>query len=270
MIGSLHQPEGSPASGLVVCSPILADFYGRYRHEVILGRQLAARGTPVLRFHYRGNGNSDGDEAAVTFDSLVADARDAANALKAWTGVREVTFLGTRFGGLIAAAAARLEGERDVVLWEPVLEARGYFREANRARLVQSASRGEGQGSTYEDMLAQLARGEVADILGFSLYPALYESSSTRTLDDELGSDPRTILIMQLGTKPELRKTYVALADRLRDRGHEVETRTVHLGEPWWMNAEGWTAIETRPQAQDLLNTTTDWIAERAIATEPA
>src|SRR6185295_6117614 len=110
------------------------------------------------RFHYRGNGNSDGDEAAVTFDSLVADARDAANALKAWTGVREVTFLGTRFGGLIAAAAARLEGARDVVLWEPVLEARGYFREANRARLVQSASRGEGQGSTYEDMLAQLAR----------------------------------------------------------------------------------------------------------------
>jgi pimeloyl-ACP methyl ester carboxylesterase len=270
MIGSLHQPDGSQTSGLVICSPILADFYGRYRHEVMLGRELAARGTPVLRFHYRGNGNSDGDEAAVSFDSLVEDARDAANALRAWTGVRDVTFLGTRFAGLVAAAAARLDGAKTVVLWEPVLEAGGYFREANRARLVQTASRGEGKGSTYDEMLQQLARGEVADILGFSLYPALFDSSSNRTLDAELGSDPVTLLIMQLGTRPELRKSYVVLAERLRALGHDVETRTVSLGEPWWMNAEGWTAVESRPQAQDLIHNTAEWIAARATATEPA
>jgi len=271
MIGSVHQPEGSTQAGLVVCPPILADFYSRYRHEVMLGRDLAARGTAVFRFQYRGTGNSDGDEAETTFDSMVADAVLAAAALREWTGVRDVTFLGTRFGGLIAAAAARADGAQPLVLWEPVLEATTYFREANRARLVQTASRGEGMGSTFEELLAQLERGEVADILGYSLYRALYDSSSARTLEGELGDDPRAILIMQLGTRPALRKPYVALADRLRGRGHEVDTRTVsNLGEPWWMNAEGWTAIESRPQVQDLIRSTAEWVAERSTATEPA
>jgi pimeloyl-ACP methyl ester carboxylesterase len=270
MMGSLHQPQGSIHAGLVVCSPILADFYTRYRHEVILGRDLAARGTAVFRFQYRGTGNSDGDEALTTFDSMVADALEAAAALRDLTGVRDVTFLGTRFGALIAAAAAEADGARTLVLWEPVLEATTYFREANRARLVQTASRGEGQGSTFEELLAQLERGEVADILGYSLYRALYDSSSVRTLDGELGDDPRSILIMQLGNRPELRKTFVALADRLRGRGHDVDTRTVSLGEPWWMNAEGWTAVESRPQAQELIASTTAWIAERSTARESA
>jgi pimeloyl-ACP methyl ester carboxylesterase len=270
MIGSVHQPDRPTQAGLVVCSPILADFYSRYRHEVMLGRDLAARGTAVLRFQYRGTGNSDGDESETSFDSMVEDALEAAAALREWTGVRDVTFLGTRFGGLIAAAAAKAGGTRTLMLWEPVLEATTYFREANRARLVQTASRGEGQGSTFEELLAQLERGEVADILGYSLYRALYDSSSTRTLDGELGDDPLAILIMQLGTRPELRKTYVALAERLRSRGHDVDTRTVSLGEPWWMNAEGWTAVESRPQAQELIQSTTAWIAERSTATEPA
>ena len=270
MIGSLHHPGSATQAGLVVCPPILADFYGRYRHEVILGRALAARGTAVLRFQYRGTGNSDGDEAQTTFDSMVADALETAEALREWTGVRDVSFLGTRIGGLIAARAATADAARTLVLWEPILETSTYFREANRARLVQTASRGEGAGSTFEVLLAQLERGEVADILGYSLYPALYDSSSSRTLDGELGEDPLSILIMQLGTRPELRKAYVALAGRLRSRGHDVEARTVSLGEPWWMNAEGWTAVESRPQAQDLIQTTTAWIAERSAATEPA
>jgi pimeloyl-ACP methyl ester carboxylesterase len=270
MMASLHQPKGATHAGVVICSPILADFYTRYRHEVILGRELATRGTAVLRFHYRGAGNSDGDESQTTFDSMVADTVEAAAALRELAGVRDVTYLGTRFGALIAAAAAKVDGARTLVLWEPVTEVATYFREANRARLVQTASRGEGQGSTFEELLAQLDRGEVADILGYSLYPAFYESSSTRTLEAELGDDPRSILITQLGTKPELRKAYVALAERLQGRGHDVDTHTVSLGEPWWMNAEGWTAVESRPQAQDLIRSTTDWIAERSTATEPA
>jgi hypothetical protein len=282
MIGSVHKPHGSPQAGLVVCSPILADFYSRYRHEVFLGRELAARGMAVFRFQYRGSGNSDGDEALTTFDSMVIDALEAASALRDDTGVRDVSFLGTRFSALIAAAASKADGAETLVLWEPVLEGDAYFREAEleqaktlllmagRSASGARAGADAGDDAAPEGLLAQLQRGDLADILGYSLHRALYDSSCTRTLDGELGVDPRTILIMQLGTRPELRKTYVELAERLRSRGHHVDTRTVSLGDPWWMTTDGWTSVESRPQAQELIRTTTAWIAERSTATEPA
>jgi len=63
MFAFLHLPDGAPVlGGLVVCSPMDAETLRHYRKEVLLGRMLAPRGVAVLRFHYRGAGNSDGDE----------------------------------------------------------------------------------------------------------------------------------------------------------------------------------------------------------------
>src|SRR5207253_10522741 len=121
------------AAGVVICSSICNDFLHNYRREVELARELAANGIAVARFHYRGLGNSDGDEAAVTFDSMVDDAREATAHLRALTGVSKVSFLGSRFGAPIAAALASGEVGAPLVLVDPTVEASKFFREAWRA-----------------------------------------------------------------------------------------------------------------------------------------
>ena len=54
LFGCRHVPEGDVRAGLVVCPSILSDSGANYQREVRLGRQLAAAGIVVQRFHLRG------------------------------------------------------------------------------------------------------------------------------------------------------------------------------------------------------------------------
>src|SRR5688500_12781422 len=91
-----HVSLEHPRAGLLICSPISADFMANYQREVLLARMLAKRGFAVQRFHYRGTGNSDGDPAEVTFGRLCEDAVQAKDELARATGVSTIALLGTR------------------------------------------------------------------------------------------------------------------------------------------------------------------------------
>src|SRR3954447_25668070 len=75
----LHRPRAAtPVGGVLLCGSLYQDLHLNYRPEVLLARALAARGFAVARFQYRGTGNSDDiDGGAVTWESMVADARAA-------------------------------------------------------------------------------------------------------------------------------------------------------------------------------------------------
>src|SRR5262245_12912212 len=138
----VHAPRAAPATGtLVVCPPILADLGADYRRQVLLGRALAAKGISVVRFHYRGWGNSEGDSTLTTFDTLVDDAHAAASAAPPG----RLAFLGTRVGALVAAAAARRHPQARLVLCEPI-DGAAYWREAVRVRLIRAMT-GSGDGT---------------------------------------------------------------------------------------------------------------------------
>ena len=106
LFGCRHVPEGDVRAGLVVCPSILSDSGANYQREVRLGRQLAAAGIVVQRFHPRGTGHSDGDGSDLTLDSLIDDARAAVALLRERCDVETVMLLGTRFGALVAGAIA--------------------------------------------------------------------------------------------------------------------------------------------------------------------
>lgn len=113
-----------------------------------LAAGLAARGFPVLRFDYRGTGDSWGDPDATTFEGCVDDARIAADELREAAGVAEVLLLGMRLGAAVALhAAAELPFVRRVLLWNPVVRGRDYVAElehmdaAMRLRLLHPLRR---------------------------------------------------------------------------------------------------------------------------------
>jgi pimeloyl-ACP methyl ester carboxylesterase len=110
-------------------SALLArEFAHNYRREVLLARALAVAGQAVLRFHYRHTGNSDGDGVDLTFDSMREDALGAIDALRSQAPKGPLTILGTRWGSLIAAAAAAHHPDAAVVLWSPCSRRPGSSR----------------------------------------------------------------------------------------------------------------------------------------------
>jgi alpha/beta superfamily hydrolase len=260
MLVSLRLPlEGAATAGVVLCPALHEDFMRTYRKDVLLARTLAPRGVAVLRFDYRGTGNSDGGADDATFDSMREDALASASWLRARAEVETVGFLGTRWGALVAAAAVR-DGDSPLALWEPALDGRSYFREAFRANRIHAAKEQrahESEPSTEEE----LASHGVVDVLGYPLLRTFFEDASTRRLDVELGDRPRPVLLAQTGRGERLRPDYERFAAGLRDRGLAVETAAIDGDETWWFTGARWQAEERRPGTQRLVERTTDWLA---------
>ena len=80
---------------------------GSHRQFTVLARELSAHGIPVLRFDYRGMGDSEG--AMRTFETIDADIGAAVTALVRETGVTRVVLWGLCDG----ASAALMYAQRD-------------------------------------------------------------------------------------------------------------------------------------------------------------
>ncbi len=61
LFGVVHLPDASTARGLVVVTGGPTYRVGPHRMNVMLGRELAGAGVPVMRFDFRGTGDSGGD-----------------------------------------------------------------------------------------------------------------------------------------------------------------------------------------------------------------
>lgn len=100
--GVLHLPQTPRRRGVLIVVGGPQYRVGSHRQFVLLGRALAQKGFAVLRFDYRGMGDSGGD--ARTFEEIDADLRAAIEAFRsAIPAVEEVVLW-----GLCDAASAML------------------------------------------------------------------------------------------------------------------------------------------------------------------
>lgn len=100
-LGVLAQPQEAARIGVLVVVGGPQTRVGSHRQFVHLARALARAGVPVLRFDYRGMGDSDGERR--TFEDIAADMAAAIDAL-----VREARVDGVVLWGLCDAASAAL------------------------------------------------------------------------------------------------------------------------------------------------------------------
>jgi alpha/beta superfamily hydrolase len=235
LAAAMYLPAGEARAALVACPPICIDFLRQYHREVVAARTLAAAGVAVLRFHYRGTGDSDGEPRALTFDTMREDALDALAHLTAHCPDAPVAFLGTRFAASVAAAAAVASdrpGAR-LVLVEPNVKLSQFFREGLRARLASAISQ-HGAGTTSKDLVDELHRVGMIDILGQSIHLPLYESANDRTLAGELGAVARPLLWVQFGTDGDVRPAYATAIAELEEAGFKSDVVRVGTEEFWW------------------------------------
>ncbi|HLY53638.1 MAG TPA: hydrolase 1, exosortase A system-associated [Steroidobacteraceae bacterium] len=180
---------------------------GSHRQFVLMARRLAAAGYPVLRFDYRGMGDSAG--AARTFDSVDADIRAAIDTLlERQPTVRVVVVLGL----CDAASAALIYGAQDsrvggLVLINPWVrtatsEARAVVRHYYWRRLWERG------------LWAKLVRGELGLRASLRDFGELLRRSRQRR--DPSAGEPRPPFLerMEAGASSFVRPVLVVLSGR--------------------------------------------------------
>jgi pimeloyl-ACP methyl ester carboxylesterase len=180
LYGVYHPPRADSgkalAEGVLLCSAFGQEYMRSHRAYRQLSLLLTRKGFHVLRFDYRGTGDSAGDMNGVTAAQWLDDVGIAIDELRESTGVQRVSVLGLRLGALIAgvACAARTDVAR-LVLWDPVESGAAYEAELRAAIAAE-------RPTPYE---APSGNGESADgtlhFNGFPLPAALRDS--LRTLD---------------------------------------------------------------------------------------
>lgn len=142
LVGILHASEQSAQRGVIIVVGGPQYRVGSHRQFVLLARDLAARGVPVMRFDHRGIGDSD--EPYLGFEALGPDIEAAVDAFMAQSrGLREVVL----WGLCDAASAILFYAHRDprvagIVLLNPWVrtpesEARTYLRHYYLRRLTE-------------------------------------------------------------------------------------------------------------------------------------
>jgi len=119
LIGVLHQPAQPAPRGVLVVTGGPQYRVGSHRQFVLLGCHLAAQGHPVMRFDYRGMGDSTGDPR--TFEQVDDDLHAAIRAFfAAVPALRELVLWGLCDGATAAAChAARDHRITGLVLLNP-------------------------------------------------------------------------------------------------------------------------------------------------------
>lgn len=256
-----HAPARGGTAGVVICPPIVVELLTNYRHEVLLARSLAASGIAVQRFHYRGAGHSSGDEAGATLETMIDDAVTAARHLVSRTGVRDLTFVGSRWGALVAAGAARESPMSPLALWEPAVDAARYFRELFRSRLVREMKDARFAGQGVDTVTKELVDRGWVDILGYKVHRALYDSARGITLPSMLARSTGPVLLVQFGSGAA-RPDYA----RLRDSGGErrIELQFIPEEAAWLFPGHRLKSAEV------LIGRTSAWIRQSpALAGAP-
>jgi len=141
LVGILHKPEQPRHRAVLVVVGGPQYRVGSHRQFVLLARHVAAHGFPVLRFDYRGIGDSE--EGGVSFEHTAPDIESGIDALvRALPQVHEVVIWGLCDG----ASAALLYAFRDprvkgLVLLNPWVrsdrsEARAYLQHYYKAKAL--------------------------------------------------------------------------------------------------------------------------------------
>lgn len=262
MLTFRHEPlQGEAEVGVVVCPSIFVDRIRTYRAEVTAARALASRGIVVQRFEYRGLGHSDGAATEVTFGRMCKDARRATELLRE-SGVERIVPLGTRIGGLVAARLTSEAEGTPLILWDPVVSGKRYFKEAFRALAMKQVAEGERGESPLKVLEGEADGGEVVDLFGFPVHRALYRSFAEVQVTEELGDEARPILWLYFGEAGRRGVTWDVVQE-LEGKGFDVTYESaVERKESWWFIGDTSSPLPEAP----LVDRTTAWLETQLAA----
>lgn len=182
LYGVCHEPAGDQlrTSAILICNPLGHEYIRSHRALVRLAVGLANKGYYVMRFDYRGTGDSSGHFETLTLGNLLHDIQLANEELLAISGAANTSVVGLRAGGSLAMLARAHARFRQTVAWDPVLDGSVYVQQLralqqallassfyyNRPRLSADTGQNELLGFDYaESLLSELSALSSADFM---------------------------------------------------------------------------------------------------------
>lgn len=188
LFGFYHQPVAAePKVPFVFCHPFAEEKLWTHRVLVSFARKLAAHGYGVLRFDYRGNGDSASGFEETSLSTARADLAQAITWLQEHTGHSRVSLLGLRLGATIASLAAEDLAIDRLVLWAPIVDGSRYIQEMLRINLATQMAVHKEIRKDREQLIAHMKTGGTVSVDGYPIaYPMFEELTATR-----LAADPK-------------------------------------------------------------------------------
>ncbi|WDN87079.1 hypothetical protein BuS5_00047 [Desulfosarcina sp. BuS5] len=154
-------------TGIVIVPPVGHERLRCYRESVNLARSLAGAGFPVLRFDYRGEGESFGEFADFDINSRLDDIDTALIEVEKRFGINVIILLGFRLGALFALKAANKNNITKLVLCEPVYNLEKFIKNYIRANIIAQRDYFGNTLMKEDDIWKILKKGKTISIYGF-------------------------------------------------------------------------------------------------------
>ncbi|MCU0696075.1 MAG: alpha/beta fold hydrolase [Myxococcaceae bacterium] len=186
-----------PRATVVLAGPMTLERAHGYLTWVRLARNLALNGYEVLRFDYRGVGESTGEFRAQTFDAWRDDVGAVAAHAKT-SGAGRVVLLGLRLGALLCRPIFE-EGVVDgLVAWEPPGSGRAMAMDMLRRKLAADYMEfPDAARKTRDDYVKELERGAEVEVEGYPWTTELWRSTERYTFaePERIGGEWLTVFL---------------------------------------------------------------------------
>lgn len=256
MFCGLHLPPGEVQAAVISCPSVHAELIKSYRKDVLLARALAAAGIATIRFHYRGEGNSEGSGLELNLDDMIAAVDEARAEISKRTGAVRFGYHGTRLGSFPAAAAAEVDAGAPLVLWAPLLDTDAFLREVFRTHYI-AALKGEEKPEPTDRMIERVKEDGQIELLGHAISRDFYLSLEGRRLD---AYQPKGSAVMLTPYGPQ---NLDELATAWDAAGVDVSVFEGSSEEAWWLAGDATKPEDDQERVVTLVESTAAWFAER-------
>lgn len=220
--------------------PFAEEQNGARRSVALQARALARRGIGVLVVDLYGCGDSSGEFIDARWEIWQHDLIAAHDWLR-HRGAQRVSLWALRMGSLLAVELLdqRHAAFDRLILWQPVTDGKKMLAQFLRTGVAAGIARGGGNRTTTRDLRANLQQGEVIEVAGYEIAPALATAIEARTLTAR--PPPSTVPVTWLEPMPDpdlgLSPAVRTVLDAWRDAGARVDAVTVP-GDPYWITQE--------------------------------
>ena len=201
----LHRSRSGPARrGVVLCHALGEEKLWSHRVYVNLARDLALAGISVLRFDFRGEGESDRDFEQCDLGTRAEDALRATQVLlELEPSLRSAILVGHRLGAAAAAEAAVQAGPcvEALIAWDPIVDGHQYLMQLLRS-VMASRLAIAGVAPTRTALLRALEGGQTVVVDGYGITPAFFRELGELKWPERLAAVPCRKLVIDGACEP--------------------------------------------------------------------
>lgn len=249
--GAVYHAPGGGQSGapVLMCPPLFEERKSAYGALRKLALKLAAAGHAVLRFDYRGSGESGGDSATRRWAHLAEDLATVREALARMSGGRDVVLLGLRLGATLALQEAARANATAVVALAPIIAGSAQVRQWRMRSKIRAelTDGGTGVGITG---VSPVSPGQDAhatlDFDGYEVHPGFFDDVAAIGLL-KAASLACPALVVQISHRTDASSESAQLVSAL---GAKAKLECLRL-EPFWEKLDD---VDTTPVEDVVLN----------------